>query len=46
MLTPDLLSPEEKAWLNDYHQKVYTTLNPYLSEEEKNWLKEATKAIH
>lgn len=45
-ILPDLLSPEEKAWLNDYHQKVYTTLNPYLSEEEKNWLKEATKAIH
>ena len=45
-ILPDLLSPEEKAWLNDYHQKVYTTLSPYLSEEEKNWLKEATKAIH
>jgi Xaa-Pro aminopeptidase len=43
---PELLSSEEKVWLNDYHQKVYATLSPYLSKEEKNWLKESTKAIH
>ncbi|MBE5872356.1 MAG: aminopeptidase P family protein [Lachnospiraceae bacterium] len=31
--------------LNEYHAKVYETISPYLSEEEKNWLKEATRAI-
>ena len=45
-ILPELLCSEEKVWLNDYHQKVYATLSPYLSKEEKNWLKESTKAIH
>ena len=40
-----LLLPEELAWLNDYHAKVYAELAPYLDEEEKKWLENATKAI-
>ncbi|MCL2567503.1 MAG: aminopeptidase P family protein [Alphaproteobacteria bacterium] len=34
-----LLSQEEINWLNNYHQEVYRTLSPHLSEEEKIWLK-------
>ena len=40
-----MLLPEELAWLNDYHAKVYAELVPYLDEEEKKWLENATKAI-
>lgn len=40
-----MLMPEELAWLNDYHAKVYAELAPYLDEEEKKWLENATKAI-
>ncbi|GHT60780.1 Xaa-Pro aminopeptidase [Bacteroidia bacterium] len=34
-----LMSSSETDWLNRYHQKVYEVLSPFLSEEEKNWLK-------
>ena len=27
-----MLLPEELAWLNDYHAKVYAELAPYLDE--------------
>ena len=40
-----MLMPEELAWLNEYHAKVYAELAPYLDEEEKKWLENATKAI-
>ena len=40
-----MLMPEELAWLNEYHAKVYAELTPYLDEEEKKWLENATKAI-
>ena len=37
----DLLLPEELAWLNAYHQRVFDTLSPHLSSEESNWLRSA-----
>lgn len=40
-----MLMPEELAWLNEYHAMVYAELAPYLDEEEKKWLENATKAI-
>lgn len=40
-----MLMPEELAWLNEYHAKVYAELAPYLDEEEKKWLENATKTI-
>jgi Xaa-Pro aminopeptidase len=41
----DLLLQEEIDWLNLYHQQVYDTLSPHLSNEEKAWLKEACEKI-
>ncbi|MDR0796335.1 MAG: aminopeptidase P family protein [Tannerella sp.] len=41
----EMMTNEEITWLNGYHQKVYDKLSPYLSEEEKDWLKHQTKAI-
>ena len=40
-----MLMPEELAWLNEYHAKVYAELAPYLDDEEKKWLENATKTI-
>lgn len=40
-----LLNEEEKAWLNNYHKKVYDLLSPYLDEEEKEFLKNETREI-
>lgn len=44
-INQDMLTESEKQWLNHYHQEVYTTLAPYLNEEEQVWLREETKAI-
>lgn len=41
----DLLTVDEKEWLNNYHKAVYEKLSPYLNEEEKMWLKEKTRSI-
>lgn len=41
----DMLLEEEKAWLNAYHAEVYRQLSPHLTDEENQWLSEATKAI-
>ena len=38
----DMLSPEETNWLNEYHETVYSKLSPLLTDEEKQWLKNAT----
>lgn len=44
-LLKNLLSPEEKEWLNNYHQIVYETISPELDDKHKIWLKEKTKTI-
>lgn len=41
-ILPEMLTTEEKAWLNQYHKNVYEALNPMLSEAEKQWLRNAT----
>lgn len=41
----ELLLDEEIAWLNQYHKRVFATLSPHLDDEEKEWLKQACKAI-
>lgn len=41
----ELLSPEERTWLNNYHAEVYEKLSPYLDEEHRAWLKYQTRAI-
>ena len=41
----NMLLPEEIDWLNAYHHSVYEKLSPFLDEEEKIWLENATKPI-
>ena len=45
-ILPELLGQEELKWLNAYHKHVYETIAPLLdSEEEREWLREATAEI-
>jgi Xaa-Pro aminopeptidase len=45
LIEVSMLISEERVWLNSYHKKVYDQISPYLSTEEKKWLKEKTKEI-
>ena len=42
----EMMLPDEIEWLNQYHEHVYRELSPLLDEEERDWLKEATKPIN
>ena len=44
-VNPDMMTKEDKEQLNAYHAKVYELVSPHLNEEEKEWLKEYTRAI-
>ncbi len=40
-----LMTKREIEWLNNFHKDVYKKLSPYLTDDEKAWLCEETKAI-
>ncbi len=44
-VVPEMLTAEEKAYLNEYHENVYLKLRPFMTDEEAAWLREATRAI-
>ncbi len=39
------MSQEDKKLLNEYHKAVYEKVSPYLSDDEKEWLKKYTREI-
>ena len=39
------LTEKEIDWINAYHLEVFAKLSPYLTEEERTWLKEKTKPL-
>lgn len=41
----EMLLPEEREWLNEYHRTVFSHLAPYLNDDETAWLRNATKPI-
>ncbi|EEX17937.1 aminopeptidase P family protein [Prevotella veroralis] len=41
----DLLTEEERLWINNYHRRVFKSLSPYLAGHERKWLEEATRSI-
>jgi len=45
LIDKTLLDRKEIDWLNAYHSEVYDKLSPYLSGEEKEWLKEKTDPL-
>ncbi|MCI7275423.1 MAG: aminopeptidase P family protein [Cuneatibacter sp.] len=42
---PKYMTDREKKVLNDYHELVYNTIAPYLTEEEREWLKVYTRPV-
>ena len=45
-IDPAQMSEQELQLLNSYHAKVYDTIAPYLTEEERTWLHQATAPIN
>ncbi len=41
----ELLTQEERDWLNSYNEYVYIRLLPYLTDEEKRWLRGKTQKV-
>ena len=37
----EMMTTEEIAWINDYHQQVFDRLSPHLDADERNWLQTA-----
>ena len=44
-IIPSMLNDREKALLNAYHAQVYENIAPHLEGAEKEWLREATRAV-
>ena len=40
-----MLTDEERAWLDDYHRRVYEKLAPHLQPDECRWLEEACSPL-
>ena len=45
LIDKSLLNPFEVKWVNQYHSKVYQRISPFLTIEEKEWLKMKTEEI-
>lgn len=45
LVVPSLLTEDERAWLNDYHAKVWEKVSPFVDEATKAWLKDATREV-
>ena len=44
-ILPELLTDEERQWLNDYHRQVREMLLPLLDDGAAEWLTEQTMPI-
>ncbi len=40
-----LMEKRDVEYLNAYHRQVYEKISPYLTDEEKEWLREATREV-
>lgn len=40
-----MLTPDERAWLDAYHSTVCAALSPLLDDEDRAWLREATRPL-
>lgn len=45
LIERSLMTQEQIEWLNAYHSEVFNKLSPFLSEEEKIWLKDKTTPL-
>ena len=42
----EMLTDEERQWLDDYHQLVFDRLSPHLTSDEVAWLREACAPVY
>lgn len=45
LLQFDMLTEEETAWLNNYHQQVLDGMLPLLNDDERSWLRQQCQPI-
>jgi len=45
LIAPELLSAEERAWLDEYHARVMQEIAPLVDEETRTWLEAATAPL-
>ena len=45
LIEPNLLSVEERDWLNAYHREVFDKLSSRLQARDKEWLEAATRGV-
>ncbi|MEK6216763.1 MAG: M24 family metallopeptidase C-terminal domain-containing protein, partial [Boseongicola sp.] len=45
LVDADMLSPGERAWLNDYHAQMRDNLSARVSAESRDWLAAATRPV-
>jgi Xaa-Pro aminopeptidase len=45
LIEPNLLTAEERDWLNAYHARVRETLSPLVDDETRAWLERATRPV-
>jgi Xaa-Pro aminopeptidase len=45
LIEPSLLREDEKAWLNSYHEQVFSELKDRVDGDALAWLTERTQAI-
>jgi Xaa-Pro aminopeptidase len=45
LIVADMLSPQERRWLDDYHAKVLDVIAPQLDGEVLDWLREQCRPI-
>lgn len=45
LVEPGMLTPDERAWLNRYHERVRAEVGPLVGAKERIWLEQATREI-
>ena len=45
LIAPELLTAEERAWLDAYHGRVWHEISAVLQGSERKWLQSATAAL-
>jgi Xaa-Pro aminopeptidase len=45
LIAPELLTQDERDWLNTYHQECFSLLSERVNAAAKDWLAEATKPL-
>ena len=45
LIVTDLLTAEERDWVDDYHQRVLTEIGPLIDDDAATWMEEACQPL-